>query len=124
MVDLKEQRICVKFCFKLGKTASETHEMLKTVFGVIDMGRTQTFDWFSRFIRGGKIRSKILSVQVAQTKTWRMFAKSSTKTNETHYQDSKQVRPLVWNMPAHSEDFNMQRNSGAQCFVCAAIFGG
>jgi hypothetical protein len=25
---IKEQRICVKFCFKLGKTTVETHRML------------------------------------------------------------------------------------------------
>jgi hypothetical protein len=40
MADLKEQRICVKLCFKLGKTASETHEMLKTAFSDNAMGRT------------------------------------------------------------------------------------
>jgi hypothetical protein len=39
VVDLKEQRICVKFCFKPG-TASDTHEMLKTAFGGNAMERT------------------------------------------------------------------------------------
>jgi len=29
MVDVKEQRIYIKFCFKLNKTAAETHQMLK-----------------------------------------------------------------------------------------------
>jgi histone-lysine N-methyltransferase SETMAR len=52
MADLKEQRIFVKLCFRLGKTASETYEILKTAFGDIAMGRTQTFEWFSRFKRG------------------------------------------------------------------------
>jgi hypothetical protein len=33
MVDLKEQHTCVKFYFKLGKTALEMHEMLKTLPG-------------------------------------------------------------------------------------------
>jgi hypothetical protein len=33
MADLKERRICVKFCLKFGNTASETHEMLKGAFG-------------------------------------------------------------------------------------------
>jgi hypothetical protein len=42
MADLKEQRICVKFCLRLGKTPSETHEMLKTAFGDNAIGRTQT----------------------------------------------------------------------------------
>jgi hypothetical protein len=33
MIDVREQRICIKFYFKLGKTASETHRMLKEAFG-------------------------------------------------------------------------------------------
>jgi hypothetical protein len=49
--DLKEQCICVKFFFRLGKTASETHEMLKTPFDNNAMGRTRTFEWFSRVRR-------------------------------------------------------------------------
>jgi hypothetical protein len=52
MADLKIQGICVKFCFRLGKTASETYEMLKTALGDNAMGRTQTGEWFSRFKRG------------------------------------------------------------------------
>jgi hypothetical protein len=42
----------VKFCFKLGKTASETHEVLETAFGDNAMGRTQNFECFSRFKLG------------------------------------------------------------------------
>jgi hypothetical protein len=42
----------MEFCFKLGKTASETHEMLKTAFGDNAMGRTQSFERFSRFKLG------------------------------------------------------------------------
>jgi hypothetical protein len=52
MADLKEQRMFMKFCFRLGKTAPETHEMLKTVFGDSAMRRRQTSEWFSRFKRG------------------------------------------------------------------------
>ena len=33
MTDFHEQRACIKFCFKLGKTATECYEMLKTAFG-------------------------------------------------------------------------------------------
>ena len=32
MVDNKEQRMCVKFCFLLGKSAAETVLMLQEVF--------------------------------------------------------------------------------------------
>jgi len=33
MADFREQRACIEFCFKLGKTATEYYKMLKTAFG-------------------------------------------------------------------------------------------
>jgi hypothetical protein len=60
MADLKEQRIYVKFCFRLGKTASKTHEMLKTAFGDNAMERTQTFELFCRFKRRWNINNIML----------------------------------------------------------------
>jgi len=52
MADLREHRACIKFCSKLGKTATECYEMLKTAFGEQAMGHSQTFQWFSRFKAG------------------------------------------------------------------------
>jgi len=52
MADIREQRACVKFCFRLGKTATECYKMLKTAFGEQAMGRSQTFQWFSWFKAG------------------------------------------------------------------------
>ena len=52
MADFREQRACIKFCFKLGKTATECFEMLMTAFGEQAMCRSQTFPWFSRFKAG------------------------------------------------------------------------
>ena len=52
MADFREQRACIKFCFKLGKTAAEYYEMLKTAFGEQAMVRSQTFQWFSQFKAG------------------------------------------------------------------------
>jgi len=52
MADFHEQRTCIKFCFKLGKTATECYEMLKTTFGEQAVGRSQTFQWFSWFKAG------------------------------------------------------------------------
>lgn len=43
------QRVCIKFCQKLGKTVMVTFEMLKWAFGESDMGCTQTFEWHSCF---------------------------------------------------------------------------
>ena len=46
MADFREQCACIKFCFKLGKTATECFEMLKTAFGEQAMGSSQTFQCF------------------------------------------------------------------------------
>jgi hypothetical protein len=61
MADLKVQRISVKFCFKLWKTASKMHEMPETAFGDSSMGRTQNFEWFSLFKRGSNIKSMLVT---------------------------------------------------------------
>jgi hypothetical protein len=44
MVDLKERRYYIKFCYKLRKNAAETFEMLEVCFGEQAMGRTQVFE--------------------------------------------------------------------------------
>ena len=44
--------MCVKFCFKLGKTATETWEMVQQAFGDECMSRTQCFEWYSRLKTG------------------------------------------------------------------------
>jgi len=42
MVDVKQQR----FCFKLNKTAAETHRMLKKAFGGQALSQARAFEWF------------------------------------------------------------------------------
>jgi hypothetical protein len=49
MGDFHEQHVCVKFCFKLGKTFSETFEMLKQASGDEAMSGTQTREWYKCF---------------------------------------------------------------------------
>jgi hypothetical protein len=44
MCESTEQRICIKFCFKIGKTAMETYQLLQQACGEDAMGRTQVFD--------------------------------------------------------------------------------
>ena len=47
-----KQQICVKFCVKIGKSVTETFEMLKIAFGEESMCRTQTYEWWKRFKEG------------------------------------------------------------------------
>src|SRR5277367_492045 len=49
MAENIEQRYCTKFCFKIGKTATECFDMMKVAFGNDTMSRARVFDWFCRF---------------------------------------------------------------------------
>ena len=44
MCESTEQRICTKFCFKIGKPATKTHQLLQQAYGEDAMGRAQVFD--------------------------------------------------------------------------------
>ena len=50
--DTLEERYAIKFCFKLGKKATETHGMLNTAFGASCMNRASVFEWHKRFKEG------------------------------------------------------------------------
>jgi hypothetical protein len=45
---LKEQRVCIKFRQKLGKTATETYEMLQQAFEETALSQSKTLERYSR----------------------------------------------------------------------------
>ena len=50
--DILEERYAIKFCFKLGKNATETYGMLQTAFGASCMNRASVFERRKRFKEG------------------------------------------------------------------------
>ena len=48
----KEQRVCIKFYANLGKSATETLEMIQQGFGDQSLSRAQVFQWHARFKTG------------------------------------------------------------------------
>jgi transposase len=52
MKELEEQRVCVKFCCKLGKNFTETFQLLNHAYGEDFMSLTQCYEWFKRFEKG------------------------------------------------------------------------
>ena len=50
--DTLEERYAIKFCFKLGKNATETYGILQTAFGASCMNRALVFEWHKRFKEG------------------------------------------------------------------------
>jgi transposase len=49
---LLEQRINIKFCAKLGKSASETLQMLTVAYGADAMEKSSIAEWHKRFKEG------------------------------------------------------------------------
>jgi len=47
-----QQRVCIGFCFHLGKTDAEMYEMLQAAFGESCLSRLKTFEWYSHFNSG------------------------------------------------------------------------
>jgi hypothetical protein len=43
MADLKEQHVCIKFCFKRRKNGAETFKMMKVAFWRAGNGKNSTF---------------------------------------------------------------------------------
>ena len=55
--DNKEQRVCVKFCFLLGKSAAETVLMLQESFKEEAVSKTQVYERYSCF-KGAKCHAR------------------------------------------------------------------
>ena len=43
--DTLEEQYAIKFCFKLGRNATETYAMLQTAFRLSCMNRASVFEW-------------------------------------------------------------------------------
>lgn len=52
MTERVEQRICIKFCFLLGRSSAETVRMIKTAFRDDSMSEAQIKLWYRRFKNG------------------------------------------------------------------------
>jgi len=79
MCESTEQRICIKFCFKIGKTAPETYQLLQQAYSEDPVGRTQVFDWFRRFKEGRtSVESNPRSGRLSASRNEEMIAKVRT----------------------------------------------
>ena len=53
MTEKQDLRIIIKFCFQLGKTSSETIQMMQKAFGNECMSKTRIKEWYNHF-KGGR----------------------------------------------------------------------
>jgi len=54
MASFHDQRAVATFCFRLGKTGAETHDLMSTAYNDEALDQTEVVEWFSRF-RNGQI---------------------------------------------------------------------
>ena len=87
MCESIEQRICIKFCFKIRKTATETYQLLQQAYGEDAMGRTQVFDWFRHLKR---VESKQMSCY------WLFLILSVSYTTSTLPTGKQLTRNSTW----------------------------
>ena len=70
MTEKQDQRICIKFCFQLGKTSLETIQMMQKAFGNECMSKTRIKELYNRFKEGrNSVDSDSRSGQSWMTKT-------------------------------------------------------
>ena len=53
MTEKQDQRICIKFCFQLGKPSSETIQMMQKAFGNECLSKIRIKEWYNCF-KGGR----------------------------------------------------------------------
>ena len=68
--DTSEERYAIKFCFKLGKNATETYGMLQTAFGASCMNRASVFEWHKRFKEGRESVRGVGGVRKSIHQSW------------------------------------------------------
>ena len=65
-----EERYAIKFCFKLGKNATETYGMLQTAFWLSCMNWASVFEWHKRFKEGRESMRGVGGVRKSINQSW------------------------------------------------------
>ena len=85
---------------RMGKTGSETFEMLKQAFGESCMSRSRTFEWFERFKNDRTSTANDDRCQARQQppKKWNRYGRLSTRIVVVPYTISVQRLELVMDL--------------------------
>jgi len=97
MCESTEQHICIKFCFKIRKTALETYQLLQQAYGEDAMGRTQVFDWFHPFKEGRtSVESDPQLEQLSTLRNEEMVAKVRTIVRNNRRLTVQEIADDCW----------------------------
>jgi hypothetical protein len=114
MGDLRQQRACIKFCFKPGKTAAEMHQMLKQAVGDNSLDQTQMDE---HQLTGRSFRMAVNWHHIRKcSESWRYgFARSLTDHPRALYHNLvlsygtwQQILLMEWNMRRIAVKFGLR----------------
>ena len=80
-----DQRANIKFSFKLGKTFTETPQMMKKVYGDDCLFRSRIHAWFKRFLVGCYV------VNEENTKIVREFIRKEPKSSQRYMESEVEI---------------------------------
>ena len=123
MSDFPEQHVCMKFCFKLGKTFLETSEMLKQAFWDETISRTQTCEWYKCFKEGRtSVEDKWALRATFSINKWRKHSKSPESDSIQSSSDCSWSSRGSWNFKNHVSSDSHWKFGHALCCsqICAA----
>ena len=108
MADLEEQRVCIKSCFLLAKTAAETVTMLREAFKEEALSQARVYKWFSQFKRGDmSLEDKPRSGRPSTSRTDENIKKSSRCDNVWSSLNNQRVGSIDWSfVELMSTNFN------------------
>jgi len=117
MADNKEQRLCVKFCFWLGKSAAEKVLILQEAFKEEALIGTQAYEWYSRF-KGGEMscNDQPRSGRSSTSQNDKNLDKVRNSINADRCQTTDEISEitgLIWSSCQRilTEDLNMKNTS-------------
>ena len=119
MCESIEQCICIKFCFKIGKTTTEMNQLLQQAYREDAMGRTQVFDWFRRFKEGRtSVENDPHSGRPSTSRNEEMIAKVRTTVRNNRRLTVQEIADECGISMGSSDAENDRKNGGMATVSC------
>ncbi|UYV65116.1 hypothetical protein LAZ67_3003173 [Cordylochernes scorpioides] len=102
---IEKQRVCIEFCFKLGKTTSVSFQMLKQAFKEDALSQSRTFEWFARFKTGRtSVKDDLHTGRPLSIRNPENALKIKSSIKENPRITIRRLGYLFWNMPNYNKE--------------------
>ena len=107
MASSNEQHVCINFCIKLGKTATEIVLILEKAFGSVAMSWAMVFEWHRRFredqtsTEDNERSGRSSSLRTYYSKAQISEILDQNRRKMLRERDKCRVWAFLWHMPAN-----------------------